>query len=58
MQFIAQKGKPTKMISDNSRNFFGAEREVSEYSAASKNESVTADVTILLQLKTPLPSIV
>ena len=34
MRFIAQKGKPMKMISDNGKNFVGAYREFKEYVAA------------------------
>ena len=34
MRFIAQRGKPVKMISDNGTNFVEAEKELAEYIAA------------------------
>ena len=34
MRFIAQRGKPVKVISDNGTNFVGAEKELTEYIAA------------------------
>ena len=34
MRFIARRGKPVKMISDNGTNFIGAEKELAEYTAA------------------------
>ena len=34
MRFIARKGKPIKLISDNGTNFVGADREFKEYVAA------------------------
>ena len=40
MRFIAQKGKPMKMISDNGKNFVGAYREFKEYVAAWKKETI------------------
>ena len=38
MQFIAQRGKPIKMISDKGTNFVGADREFKEYAAAWNKE--------------------
>ena len=40
MRFIAQKGKPMKMISDNGTNFVGADREFKEYVAAWNKEKI------------------
>ena len=34
MRFIARRGKPFKMISDNGTNFVGAEKKLAEYVAA------------------------
>ena len=34
MRFIARRGKPVKMISDNGTKFIGAEKELAEYIAA------------------------
>ena len=34
MRFIARRGKPVKMISDNGTKFVGAEKELAEYIAA------------------------
>ena len=34
MRFIARRGKPVKMTSDNGTNFVGAEKELAEYIAA------------------------
>ena len=34
MRFIARRGKPVKMISDNGTNFVGAEKEPAEYIVA------------------------
>ena len=34
MRFIARRGKPVKMISDNGTSFIGAEKELAEYIAA------------------------
>ena len=34
MRFIARRGKLVKMISDNGKNFVGAEKELAEYTAA------------------------
>ena len=34
MQFIARRGKPVKMISDNGKIFVGAKKELTEYIAA------------------------
>ena len=38
MRFIARRGKPIKMISDNGTNFVGADREFKEYVAAWNKE--------------------
>ena len=38
MRFIARKGKPITIISDNGTNFVGAEREFAEYVAAGNKE--------------------
>ena len=40
MRFIARRGKPIKMISDNGTNFVGADREFKEYVAAWNKERV------------------
>ena len=40
MQFLAQRSKPIKMISDNGTNFIGAEREFKEYVAAWNKERI------------------
>ena len=40
MRFIARRGKPIKMISDNGTNFAGADREFKEYVAAWNKERI------------------
>ena len=40
MRFIARRGKPIKMISDNGTNFVGADREFKEYVAAWNKERI------------------
>ena len=40
MRYIAPKGKPVKMISDNGTNFVGAERELAEYIQARNKERI------------------
>ena len=40
MRFIARRGKPNAIISDNGTNFVGAEREFSEYVAAWNKEGI------------------
>ena len=40
MRFIAQRGKPSTIISDNGTNFVGAEREFAEYVAAWNKEGI------------------
>ena len=40
MRFIARRGKPSTMISDNGTNFVGAEREFAEYVAACNKERI------------------
>ena len=40
MRFIARRGKPVKMISDNGTNFIGAEKELAEYIAAWNKERI------------------
>ena len=40
MRFIARRGKPRTMISDNGTNFVGAEREFAEYVAAWNKERI------------------
>ena len=42
MRFIARRGKPVKMISDNGTNFVGADREFKEYIAAWNRERIEA----------------
>ena len=40
MRFIARRGKPNTIISDNGTNFVGAEREFTEYVAAWNKEGI------------------
>ena len=40
MRFIARRGKPSTIISDNATNFVGAEREYAEYVAAWNKEGI------------------
>ena len=40
MRFIARRGKPNTIISDNGKNFVGAEREFAEYVAAWNKEGI------------------
>ena len=40
MRFIARRGKPSTIISDNVTNFVGAEREFAEYVAAWNKEEI------------------
>ena len=40
VRFIARRGKPIKMISDNGTNFVGADREFKEYVAAWNKERI------------------
>ena len=40
MRFIARRGKPSTIISDNGRNFVGAEREFAEYFAVWNKEGI------------------
>ena len=40
LRFIARRGKPVKIISDNGTNFVGAEKELAEYIAAWNNEQI------------------
>ena len=40
MRFIARRGKPNMIISDNGTNFVGAEREFAEYVAAWNKEGI------------------
>ena len=40
MRFIAQRGKPVKMISDNGTNFVGAEKDLAEYIAAGNKRQI------------------
>ena len=40
MRFIARRGKPKSIISDNGTNFVGAEREFAEYVAAWNKEGI------------------
>ena len=40
MRFIARRGKPVKMVSDNGTNFIGADREFKGYVAAWNKERI------------------
>ena len=40
MRFIAQRGKPSTIISDNGTNFVGTEREFADYVAAWNKEGI------------------
>ena len=40
MRFIARRGKPSTIISDNGKNFVGAERAIAEYVAAWNKEGI------------------
>ena len=40
LRFIARRGKPNTIISNNGTNFVGAEREFAEYVAACNNEGI------------------
>ena len=40
MRFIARRGKPSTIISENGTNFVGAEREFAKYVAAWKKEGI------------------
>ena len=40
MRFIAQRGKPSTIISDTGTNFVGAEKEFAEYVAAWNKEGI------------------
>ena len=40
MRFIARRGQPLKMISDNETNFVGADREFKDYVAAWNKERI------------------
>ena len=40
MHFIARRGKPSTVISDNGTNFVGTERDFAEYGAAWNKEGI------------------
>ena len=45
VRFIARRGKPSTIISDNSTNFVGAEREFVEYVAGWNKEGIEEHLT-------------